>query len=1006
MASVSSTPLSVDFPLSESPQRSSKPGTPLRAPHLPFRRISLPTAPSLLHRISVVSVASFDSFPEDGDESPQSSRTPVKGLGKSRPISVESPRRRKRARDTSIKPDDDRHASRRRKVVDEFYETEKAYVDGLELIYSHFLTPIITSLDTSEPLLNRSALTTIFSNFIDIWNLHRSFLSSLTSLLDPLRSQPPSPTPSTSLSGDSPPELSPLLLSHFPYLSLYTPFVTAFPSTISALNELITPPSTTRPNPHYNQRFATFLIAQEADPRCGKLRLRDWLLTIVQRCPRYLLLLKDLINSTNRENPEHTQLTAVHTLVSKITLSLNTSLHTHAQTMSLLALQRATPNLPFQLVSPGRTLLKRGSLLQVERSGDPVEREFLLFSDRMIWLAPAEPAGQSWDWSWSGSGSSVGISHSSHNTPAAPSKLSAPERVPMTRSRSKSEAELSTLKAESRSGSESALVDGQSSESPSTPVTPQKPKKWKSHFHGGAPPPPPNMAKRTPSVDDKWVYKGGVELVDGQVIVGSALEDERKFEVLSPEGSFVIYAGETSILASQVKPLSYCILDSEQERDDWASEIRNAKAQLLVSLNITNPNSTLTSSASTNHVRRALQALPYPPSDQRLATVKASTSLDFVSASTSAHGKAKSSKKAKGKHPIPTERRRKVEHWVPAIWIPDGKTTSCMRCGRMFGWRRRRHHCRLCGRCVCSTCSGRTFFISDSNAKEGSSSKPARACDACYETVFPLIDPPDANGDGDGSTEADAERGGSDTITSLSHLPSWLSMPALPVQRQPQALMAIDTSASRDLSLDSEHIADIVHAGEEVEHRSRLRVKSHQRLRSYRQILAAFQEEARIKKQQDGGTSHQDSPIEDDKFEGDAGEDREAEDQEAIDFWRTPTHSVGPSPVSSPLKRREDTARRSKRFSLPAIALHTTSVTARTTEIVEDASSLSRESSTGEPPQRALSRRFSLVLAGRNSTYMDYSSGKTSTDDLTEPSLARGVAAARLSELLGRKSRV
>jgi hypothetical protein len=32
----------------------------------------------------------------------------------------------------------------------------------------------------------------------------------------------------------------------------------------------------------------------------------------------------------------------------------------------------------------------------------------------------------------------------------------------------------------------------------------------------------------------------------------------------------------------------------------------------------------------------------------------------------------------------------------------------------MFGWRRRRHHCRLCGRCVCAGCSGRvsaTYLI-------------------------------------------------------------------------------------------------------------------------------------------------------------------------------------------------------------------------------------------------------------------------------------------------------
>jgi hypothetical protein len=41
-----------------------------------------------------------------------------------------------------------------------------------------------------------------------------------------------------------------------------------------------------------NAAFANFIRTQEADPRCGKFGLRDWLLTIVQRCPRYLLLIK------------------------------------------------------------------------------------------------------------------------------------------------------------------------------------------------------------------------------------------------------------------------------------------------------------------------------------------------------------------------------------------------------------------------------------------------------------------------------------------------------------------------------------------------------------------------------------------------------------------------------------------------------------------------------------------------------------------------------------------
>lgn len=160
------------------------------------------------------------------------------------------------------------------------------------------MTPIIASLDTPNQLLDRAELTSVFSNFIDIWNLHRSFYSSLASLLN---------ASTSTLSDQDLPPLSPILLSHFPYLSLYTPFVSSFPDALSSYTTLLTK----------NSNFALFMATQEEDPRCGKLKFRDWLLTIVQRCPRYLLLLKDLINNTSQEDPEYQSLVAAHTLVSK-----------------------------------------------------------------------------------------------------------------------------------------------------------------------------------------------------------------------------------------------------------------------------------------------------------------------------------------------------------------------------------------------------------------------------------------------------------------------------------------------------------------------------------------------------------------------------------------------------------------------------------------------------------------------------------------------------------------
>ncbi|KAG2355894.1 Dbl homology domain-containing protein [Suillus spraguei] len=358
----------VSFPSTDS---TNLPAAPIT--HLPFRRISLPSVPSssLLsaqYRQSVASFSSFDSLPEEP--------------------TVRRPKRRSLNRKPSRTPTpaDTAREAKRTKVIREFWDTERSYVQGLDLVHDHFLTPIIASLDSPRPLLTRTELTTVFSNFIDIWNFHHAFFSALTALLYPSMShldvshppQNPNPAP-----------LSALLLSHFPYLSLYTPFITAFPSSISFISH---PPAP----------FATFLRTQERDPRCGQLKLADWLLSIVQRCPRYVLLLRELINVERKEKEgegEWDRLGKVLTLVEKVTSSLNASLHAHAHTLALLALQRATIGLPptLHFVQPGRTLIFRTPLV-IDSGGVAIEGpaimrgrrdricEFLLFDDILVWL--------------------------------------------------------------------------------------------------------------------------------------------------------------------------------------------------------------------------------------------------------------------------------------------------------------------------------------------------------------------------------------------------------------------------------------------------------------------------------------------------------------------------------------------------------------------------------------------------------------------------------------------
>ncbi|KAI6108844.1 hypothetical protein EV401DRAFT_1999041 [Pisolithus croceorrhizus] len=325
----------ISFPTSES---APAPSPPVVAHYLPFRRISLPAVPGPPQRTSIIS-----------SHVPPQHQTKTKRVHRRRRTSA-----------------DDARDARRDKIITEFYDTEKSYFNGLDLVYDHFLTPVLASLSTPNPLLTRQELTTLFSNFIDIWNFHRTLAAALTEHLQ---------SKSTLFSA--------VLLAHFPYLSLYTPFITSFPASLTLLMSLSS--IDTSPNP----RFTTFLRTQESHPRCAHLRLSDYLLTPVQRCPRYLLLLRDILQATDPTSTEHEALQRALGLVEKITASLNTSLMTHAQTLTLLNLQRNTHNLPSSLsplVAPGRDLLKRGTLT-CQQSSSSVAYEFILLSDHLIWLS-------------------------------------------------------------------------------------------------------------------------------------------------------------------------------------------------------------------------------------------------------------------------------------------------------------------------------------------------------------------------------------------------------------------------------------------------------------------------------------------------------------------------------------------------------------------------------------------------------------------------------------------
>ncbi|XP_013119149.2 zinc finger FYVE domain-containing protein 9 [Stomoxys calcitrans] len=63
---------------------------------------------------------------------------------------------------------------------------------------------------------------------------------------------------------------------------------------------------------------------------------------------------------------------------------------------------------------------------------------------------------------------------------------------------------------------------------------------------------------------------------------------------------------------------------------------------------------------------------------------------------------------------------------IPPIWVPDNMATGCMQCSAKFTMIKRRHHCRACGKVLCSVCCSQKFKLEFLTEPE------SRVCVQCY----------------------------------------------------------------------------------------------------------------------------------------------------------------------------------------------------------------------------------------------------------------------------------
>jgi hypothetical protein len=122
------------------------------------------------------------------------------------------------------------------------------------------------------------------------------------------------------------------------------------------------------------------------------LGLQAFLVTPVQRIPRYKLLLEDMLKNTPTDHPDYENISNALILISQIAKSVNETIRNHEMMLKMIDIQKSLNGLNQNLLVPGRKFLKSGKVQKISRRAHQ-PRQFFLFTDILVYASPATTTG-------------------------------------------------------------------------------------------------------------------------------------------------------------------------------------------------------------------------------------------------------------------------------------------------------------------------------------------------------------------------------------------------------------------------------------------------------------------------------------------------------------------------------------------------------------------------------------------------------------------------------------
>uniref|UniRef100_A0A6B2L6W9 DH domain-containing protein n=1 Tax=Arcella intermedia TaxID=1963864 RepID=A0A6B2L6W9_9EUKA len=257
-----------------------------------------------------------------------------------------------------------RNHFKRTRTAQELLETEGAYVRNLAIIIKKFQNPLMQIARTKKPIISLETIRTIFSSVEILFGYNSMLLDGLNQKMSRWHSQQ---------------TIADVFLYMADFFKVYTAYI----------NNYKTSHHTLLKEAADNPKFAKYLDSVTNSSICSGQSLLSYLAMPVQRLPRYVLLLGELLASTPSTHPDFKNSTQAYEKITNVNNYLNEKKQLSEYQFKILSLLDTLVGTHVRLlIQPTRVLIYDTEITWTDIKQNPTKTfkgSLFLFSDAIMY---------------------------------------------------------------------------------------------------------------------------------------------------------------------------------------------------------------------------------------------------------------------------------------------------------------------------------------------------------------------------------------------------------------------------------------------------------------------------------------------------------------------------------------------------------------------------------------------------------------------------------------------